>query len=118
MYKICDGIIRNNNFKNYEMIQNINDINFNKYIEDFNEIIENKNLNKKFEKIIDIYNKIINNDNDMKEFINMFNNNNINYNMSNNINNNNWNLNNNNNNINYNMIPHYYHMLRILFMPI
>ena len=102
MYKICDGIIKNNNFKNYEMLQNVNDINFNKYIEDFNEIIENKNLNKKFEKIIDIYNKIINNDNDMKEFINMFNNNNINYNMSNNINNNNWNLNN-NNNINCNM---------------
>ena len=57
------------------MIQNINDINLNKSINDFNEIIEEKYLNKKFEKIIKIYSNIMNKN--INECSNLNNNNSV-----------------------------------------
>ena len=94
---IYKDIIKNDNFKNYENIQNINDINIEKNIEDLNEINIDIDINNKFEKIMNIYNKIMNlplkskNNNFQGIFENNFNNNmNMNYmiNSNNNINNN------------------------------
>ena len=90
------------------MIQNINDINLNKYIKDFNEIIEEKNINKKFEKIINVYSNIMNKN--INECTNLNNNNklknNNNYNTMNN-NQNNLYINKNNPNNNLNMVNNY-----------
>ena len=60
LYQLLENIIKMNYFKNYEMIQNLNDINIYKYIKDIGKIIEEKYLNKKFEKIIKIYTNLIN----------------------------------------------------------
>ena len=59
-YKICNDVINNydNKNRNYEIIQNINEI-INKEINnDINYIIEENNINIKFIKIMEIYNKI------------------------------------------------------------
>jgi len=64
-YNIYNNII--DNYKkvkfNYEILQNINE--FNNYniiiIKDINEIINDKDINIKFQNIINIYNKINNN---------------------------------------------------------
>ena len=58
MYKIYNNIIENSNFKNYEMIQNLNNMNVEIYNKEFEEIIQEKYINKKLEKIIRIYDKM------------------------------------------------------------
>jgi len=95
LYNIFENIIKMNNYKNYEMIQNLNDININinKYTKDLDEISEEKYLNKKFEKIIKIYANIKNKN--INEYLDLFKNNNINN--YNNMNNFNMNFNNFNN---------------------
>ena len=66
-YKIYNNIINNYNFENinYEILYNINE--FNKYnnniIKDINEIINDNNINNKFNNILNIYNKMNNIDN-------------------------------------------------------
>ena len=60
LYKIFSEIIDRDDYKNYEILNNIAEINFDNYIKDFNEIIEDKNIYNKFKNIFNIYDKMIN----------------------------------------------------------
>ena len=60
LYKIFSEIIDRDDYKNYEILNNIVEINFDNYIKDFNEIIEDKNIYNKFKNIFNIYDKMIN----------------------------------------------------------
>ena len=64
-YKICDSIINNYNIqnKNYELLNNLNDIINHEIINDISNIINENNINNKFNKIMIIYNKIKNTEN-------------------------------------------------------
>ena len=67
-YNKSNNIINNNNNANYELLQNIKEFcdNNNKIIEDIKEIINENNINNKFNNIMKIYEKInnkINNNN-------------------------------------------------------
>ena len=61
-YNIYDDIITNYDmrYRNYQMLQNINHIQSfnNNFITKLNDIIENKNINSKFETILEMWNKI------------------------------------------------------------
>ena len=121
LYKIYEDILKNNNFKNYENLHNLNNIKEEIYIKDLNEIIEDNNMNNKFKNMMNIHDKIMNikpieiNNNlningDFMENLSLNNNNlndnNMNMNNANNMNmnfNNNMNMNNANNmNMNFN----------------
>lgn len=58
LYKINEDILKNNNYKNYEMINNLSAIKFDDYIEDLNKIINDNNMANKFKNIMSIYYKI------------------------------------------------------------
>ena len=60
LYKICEDILKNNNFKNYENLHNLNNIKEEIFIKDLNEIIEDNNMNNKFKNIMNIHDKIMN----------------------------------------------------------
>ena len=117
-YNISDNIIKNYNSKNrnYEILQNINEINNNNniIINDINNINNDNNIVNKLKEIFNIYKKMNNHEiiqseekpetkvvfKNKKKCINNMNNNNMN---NNNMNNNNMNMNNmNNNNVNNN----------------
>ena len=68
-YKINNGLIKNYNIRNinYEILQNINNIDKNINFEDINQIINEKALNNKFSKLYDLYNKICS-DNKIKDY--------------------------------------------------
>ena len=59
-YKICEKIINSYNiqYRNYEIIQNVNEIIYKDIINNINSIINDNNINKKYNKIIEIYNKM------------------------------------------------------------
>ena len=59
-YKICEKIINiyNIQYRNYEIIQNVNEIIYKDIINNINSIINDNNINKKYNKIIEIYNKM------------------------------------------------------------
>ena len=63
-YYISNKIINNYVVKkrNYEILQNINEIKNNKIIDEINKINNDKDVNNKINKIINIYNKMINKD--------------------------------------------------------
>lgn len=60
LYNICEHIIKNNTYKNYECLYNIKKINFEQYIKDLNAINQENNAIDKFEKMMGIYDKIMN----------------------------------------------------------
>ena len=66
LFKINLGIIDNYKmqYRNYTILQNLNEIQNNIKLCDIDQIINNKNINEQFIKIINIYNKMINNDDD------------------------------------------------------
>ena len=61
LFNIIDSIINhyNNNFKNYEILQNLNEIEKNFSFDDIDEIVKNKNVCDKFKYIMNIYNKML-----------------------------------------------------------
>ena len=63
-YKINDNILNNYNIKNrnYEILENINEINNNNIIEEIQAINNDDNINNQVNNIINIYNKMINKD--------------------------------------------------------
>ena len=63
-YKINLNIINNfdNQETNYQILQNLNEINNNIKMSDINEIINDNNINRKFQKILNIFNKMNNKD--------------------------------------------------------
>ena len=95
LYKIYEDILKNNNFKNYENLHNLNNIKEEIYIKDLNEIIEDNNMNNKFKNLMNIHDKIMN-----IEPIEINNNLNINGDFMENLSLNNNNLNDNNMNMN------------------
>ena len=62
-YKICDDIFKNyiNKNRNYELWQNLNELNNNCIRKEINNINNDKSIGNKVNNIIDIYNKMINN---------------------------------------------------------
>ena len=111
LYEIYKEIINKSNYKNYENIQNLNDLYIDDYTKELSNVIEENNLSIKIEKIMDIYDKIVQKNYKEKKR-NKINMNRQNFNQFNNFqNNNNNNLNNLNNlafslnNMNNNNIP-------------
>jgi hypothetical protein len=110
LYEIYKEIINKSNYKNYENIQNLNDLYIDDYTKELSNVIEENNLSIKIEKIMDIYDKIVQKNYKEKKR-NKINMNRQNFNQFNNFQNNNNNLNNLNNlafslnNMNNNNIP-------------